>query len=422
MPSTSRKPADPGTPGRAGYRAVFAVREFRAVFAAHVLSLLGTVVAQLALSVLVFRETGSTLLTALAFALGLLPYAVGGAVLAPLADRFPARRTLVVCDLFSAGCVAAMVLPGLPPAALLALRAAAAFVAPLFTGVRAASLGEILHGDAFVLGRSLIRIVAQAAQIAGFAAGGLLLAVVAPRTALLLTAAGFLLSAVILRLGTRERGPLARERTAGGTRVLLADRRVRALLALCWVPAAFMVVPEALAAPYAEHIGAGAVGTGLLLAALPVGAVAAEVAAGGLLGPAARERLVLPLAVLVPLPLLVYALRPGLLPALAALFLAGLGAAYTLGLDRWYLDAVPRELRGRAMTVLSAGLMSVQGLGMAAGGLVAEFVPPHRVVAGAGALGAVCVLLVVRAVRRHPVPEPVPLPGSVRGDRGPERS
>ena len=41
-----------------GYRAVFAVREFRAVFAAHVLSLQGTVVAEIALSVLVFRLTG----------------------------------------------------------------------------------------------------------------------------------------------------------------------------------------------------------------------------------------------------------------------------------------------------------------------------------------------------------------------------
>ncbi|MGK5499454.1 MFS transporter [Streptomyces sp. URMC 125] len=371
------------------------------MFAAHVLSLLGNVVAQLALAVLVLRETGSPLLTALAFAIGLLPYALGGTLLAPLADRFPARRTLVGCDLLCAVCVAAMAVPGVPTAAL---RALTALVAPLFTGVRAASLGEVLHGDSFVLGRSLLRLVAQSGQIAGFAAGGLLLAAVGPRTALAATAAGFAASAAVLRFGTRERRPPARERTAGGgAGALPADRRVRALLGLCWVPPVFMVVPEALAAPYTRQIGTGPAGTGLLLAAMPLGAVAGEAAAGALLGPAARERLVLPAAVLLPLPLVAFAWRPALVPALAALVLTGLCAVYALGLDRWYLDAVPRELRGRAMTVMSAGLMTTQGLGMAAGGAAAEWAPPHAVVAGAGLLGTVCAAAAAWFVRMCPV-------------------
>ncbi|MFD1830183.1 MFS transporter [Streptomyces desertarenae] len=398
-----RGAAGPAARTGTGYRAVFAVREFRAVFAAHVLSLLGNVVAQLALAVLVLRETGSPLLTALAFAIGLLPYALGGTLLAPLADRFPARRTLVGCDLLCAVCVAAMAVPGVPTAALLALRALTALVAPLFTGVRAASLGEVLHGDSFVLGRSLLRLVAQSGQIAGFAAGGLLLAAVGPRTALAATAAGFAASAAVLRFGTRERRPPARERTAGGAGALPADRRVRALLGLCWVPPVFMVVPEALAAPYARQIGTGPAGTGLLLAAMPLGAVAGEAAAGALLGPAARERLVLPAAVLLPLPLVAFAWRPALVPALAALVLTGLCAVYALGLDRWYLDAVPRELRGRAMTVMSAGLMTTQGLGMAAGGAAAEWAPPHAVVAGAGLLGTVCAAAAAWFVRMCPV-------------------
>ncbi len=54
------------------------MREFRAVFAAHLLSLLGVVVSELALTVLVYDLTGSPLLSALTFALGFLPYLVGG--------------------------------------------------------------------------------------------------------------------------------------------------------------------------------------------------------------------------------------------------------------------------------------------------------------------------------------------------------
>ena len=389
-----------GSSSGAGYRAVFRVREFRFVFAAHVLSLLGSVVAHVALPVLVYAGTSSALLSAVTFALGFLPQALGGALLARVADRFAARTVLVGCDLLCAACVGAMLLPGMPVAGLLALRAVSAFVQPLFAGVRAAGLGEILEGDAFVLGRSLIRVAAQAAQIAGFAATGLLLLALSPRSALLLTAGGFLASAALLGVGTRTRPPVAVNRVRGGTRVLFADRRVRGLLALSWLPSAFVVVPEGLAPPYADEIGAGSVGVGLLLTAMPVGAVAAELAAGSLLRPVTRERLVLPLAGVLLVPLLLFALRPALPLSLLALALAGTGMAYTLGLDRWLFDAIPEELRARAMTVLSAGLMTVQGMGMAAGGLVAEFVPPHWAVAGSGIVGTGCVLVAVRAVRR----------------------
>ncbi|MCT2592463.1 MFS transporter [Streptomyces sp. N2-109] len=405
-------PAPPRTTG-GSYREVFAVAEFRAVFAAHVLSMLGSVVSHIALPVLVFAETGSPLLSALTFAAGFLPFAVGGAVLAPIADRYPARRILVGCDLLCALCVAAMVVPGVPIALLLVLRALSAFVQPLFGGVRAASLGEILDGDGFVLARSLIRIVAQSAQIVGYAAAGLLLILVSARSALLITVGCFLGSALILATRTRLRPPTATARHGGGTRALFADPRIRALLALSWLPPAFVVVPEALAAPYAKELGSGPAVVGLLLAAMPVGSAAAELAVGAWLTPRARERLVLPLAGCLLLPLLVFAVRPGLPLALAALLLAGAGMAYILGLDRWFFDAVPEAQRGRAMTVMSGGLMTGQGVGMAAGGLAAEFVPPHWVAAGAGAAGTVCVLFAVRAVRsvgRGPLAEtPVPV-------------
>ncbi|OEV28311.1 MFS transporter, partial [Streptomyces nanshensis] len=247
---------------RDGYRAVFRVREFRFVFAAHVLSLLGAVVSHVALPVLVYADTASPFMSALTFALGFMPQALGGALLPPVAERYEGRRVLVGCDLVCAVGVAAMTVPGMPLAALLALRAVTAFVQPLFGGVRAAGLGEILKGDAFVLGRSLIRISAQAAQIAGFAATGLLLLVLPPRGALLLTVAGFLASAALLRIGTRARPPITGVRTSegadggspggtsggarggfrggtrAGTRALFADRRIRALLALTWLPPA----------------------------------------------------------------------------------------------------------------------------------------------------------------------------------------
>lgn len=63
-------------------------------------------------------------------------------------------------------------------------------------------------------------------------------------------------------------------------------------------------------------------------------------------------------------------------------------------------DVRPEELRGRAMTPMTAGMMTVQGVGMALAGLAAEFFPVHRVVAGSGVLGTVCLPALLLEVRR----------------------
>ncbi|NKQ23782.1 MarR family transcriptional regulator [Streptomyces galbus] len=174
--------------------------------------MLGVIVAEIALSVLVYDLTGSALLSALTFALGFLPYVVGGTLLAGVADRFPARRVLVVCDLVCAACVAPMAAPGASIGVLLALRCCLATVSPVFSGTRTATLADILgDGDLFVLGRSLLRITAQSALLVGYGLGGLLLTVVAPRRALLITVAPFLASAALLRLGTARRPARADE-------------------------------------------------------------------------------------------------------------------------------------------------------------------------------------------------------------------
>ncbi|WP_203962591.1 MFS transporter [Actinocatenispora thailandica] len=386
------------------YRAVFAVREYRPVFLAHVISMLGTMVAEVALSVLVYRTTGSAFLTAATFAVGFVPYALGGTVLASIADRYPTRSVLVGCNLLSAVLVAAMAVPGLPVGALLALRFASATVTPIFGAARAASIPEIVPGPAAVLARSLIRVVTQAAQLAGFAVGGLLLVLVSPRFALVGEAAGFVVSALLLRIGTRWRparggaGSMLGD-SVRGLRAVFGAPRIRALLALWWVPPVFAVAPEALAAPYAHGIGQGPVGLGLLMTAVPAGTVLGELGAG-LLSERLRSRLVLPLAIGSLAPLTAFVVHPGLPVAVLALFGAGLCSAYLVGLDQWFLAAVPERLAGRAMAVNSGGLMLGQAVGMAAAGAAAEYLAPHLVVVVAAVLGLGATAVTAQRVRR----------------------
>ncbi|MCX5204139.1 MFS transporter [Streptomyces sp. NBC_00237] len=415
-------PSTPAPAKRIGYLALFRVREFRPLFLAHLLSLLGVAVSEIALTVLVYELTSSPFLSALTFALGLLPYLLGGTLLSGIADRYPARRVLVVCDLICAVCVAVMVWPGTPVAGLLALRCLVAAVAPVFAGTRMATLADILgDGDLYILGRSLLRIVSQSSVLIGFGAGGLLLAVVSPRGAIAVTAGTFLCSALLLRFGTRKRPARLTSKEGGssllrdsldGARLVFRDRLLRAQMLLFWMPAFFVVTPEALSAAYADRIGASAAALGLIMCGMPVGHIAAELYAGSALSPRARSRLVFPAVSLGLVPLVAYLAVPGMAWTVVLQVLVGMSGAYIIGLDQWFVEALPEELRGRATTLQTAGLMTVQGLGMALAGLAAEFVPVQLVVAGAGAIGTLCTLLLVGELRR----------ATVRRNTGPERT
>src|SRR5829696_10543253 len=91
-----------GRAAPATFREVFAVSEFRALWSAELLSVVGDQLARVALSVLVFQRTNSAGLTALTYALTYLPDLVGGPLLSGRADRFPRRTIMVTTDLLRA--------------------------------------------------------------------------------------------------------------------------------------------------------------------------------------------------------------------------------------------------------------------------------------------------------------------------------
>lgn len=396
---------------RTRYGQVFAIHEFRYVFAAHTLSMLGVVLAQIALSVLVYERTSSAALSSLTFALGFVPYALGGGVFSSLADRFPPRRTLVLCDLASAAVVGVMALPRAPIPLLLGLLLVQGTIAPIFAGTRAATLPDILPGDLYILGRSLIRLVAQGTQVVGFAVGGLLLVAVSPQVLLVVTAVGFLASAAFLRLGTLERpareaadsaglGAVVRD-SVGAVRTVLGRPHLRTLLLLSWLPPALAVAPEALAVPYAAQIGHPGVGAGLLLAAGPVGYVVGEVVVARFVRPSLRIRLVIPLTLCAFVPLLVFLGQPQLVLAFVLLALAGLGHASSLGIDQLLLTAIPEDIRGRAFTVATAGLMLTQGVGFAVAGVLGQFIGETTAIFVAGVTGIAVVVILGRLLLRE---------------------
>ena len=393
-------------PRQARYGEVFGIAEFRAVFAAHVISMLGQVIAAVALTVLVYEKTGSPALAALTFSAAFLPYLFSGTLLSSVVDRLPARRVLVACNLASAVVVGSMALVALPVWALLALLFVLGLIAPVFSGVRAATLTDILgEGPAFILGRSLIRLVAQVSQVAGNLAGGLVLLAFSPRATLAIDAAAFACSGLLLRLGTKKRPrrvaaselSLLRDSLAG-LREVFAQPLLARLFIFGWLLPACTAAPEALAAPYTHEIGRAAGAVGLYLAGLPAGTALGDLWVARAASAQTQRRVVLPGAVLTCLPLLAFVWQPGLAGAVALLFVAGLGCAYMPGYDQTLLAASDERLRGRTLAAQTAGLMFAQGVGFAVWGLVAEFAAPRLVIA----LSAACGLAVVAIWRpRH---------------------
>lgn len=284
----------------ATFREVFAVAEYRSLFAATSLSWIGDYFAKVAVAVLIFSDTGSALLSAAGFAISYLPWVVGGPVLAALAEQFPYRRVMIICDLGRAALVTLVALPGLPLPALLLLLMVSSMFTPPFEAARSALVAQLLTGDRYVLGVSLQNTAGQVAQVAGYAVGGLI-AAVDPRGALLINAATFGASALLLWRGVRPR-PAAMTRarhrsllkeTGDGLRLVFGNRVMRPIALVVFSLVAIVIVPEGLAAAWSAELDGGSWTTGLLMAAMPIGTVIGAVLMR-VTGPERRLKLVKP--------------------------------------------------------------------------------------------------------------------------------
>ncbi|WP_141578475.1 MFS transporter [Actinomadura sp. WMMA1423] len=403
--SVSSPSASSPSGGSARYRDVFGVSEFRTLFSLQTLQVGGDSVRTIALSVQTFERTGSPVAAALVFAAGMLPYVVGGALLLSLADRVPPRRLLTGYHLLRLAVTAVLAVGGLPLPVVMALLVAVGLFAPVGGASVQARLPALLPGDGYVLGRSLFTMTSAGAQIAGQAAGGLLLAVLTPSGALWLSAAGAALAAGLARFRLPDTPASTRGASTGTARatwrtnrLLLGGRTTRGLLLAGWLPISLSVGAEGVAVPYAGSLGhPGA--AGLLLSAAAAGMLAGNLVAGRWIRPDLRERLALPLAALTGAPLLLFAFEPGLAAACGLMAAGTCGLGYELVVQRRLVDAVPEEIRGQGIGLYGSGLMTGQAVGIGAAGALGEVMAPGHVMALCGAATLAACLCLVRPLR-----------------------
>ncbi len=374
--------------------------------------MLGDQVARVALSVLVYERTRSAALTALTYAMTYLPSVVGGPLLSGLADRRPRRSLMIACDLVRLLLVLLMAVPGLPLALLLGLLAVATLCEAPFDAARAALLPDVLPGERYAMGGAITQVVLQSATVVGFAAGGALLVLATPRELLALDACTFAFSALLVRsvpFGLTRAdaedalpvAPMADARLAG--RIVFGSRQLRPLVLLAWFMSAAAIAPEALAAPFARALGASSGAVGLLLAAGPVGNVLAALAIARV---PERRRLPLmwPLATLASAPLVVCLAHPPFVLVVAMFVLSGAGTAFHVVAMVRFVRLVEPAKRGRAIGLAGTGLAVVQGLAVAAAGVLGDVLDPASAVGIAGVGGLVAAFVWGPTLRRqHPV-------------------
>lgn len=389
-------------------------RDFAVLYGAETQSVVGDQLARVALSVLVFRQTDSTIATALTYAATFLPAVLGGSVLAGLGDRVPRRLVMVGCDLVRAALFAAMALPGLPLGLVIALLVVAVFVGPAFSASEVSYLAAALPPELYRAGTGIRMLTNQLAQVVGFAAGGVMVAALTPRGALAIDAATYLASALLVLVvlprrrvadtGDTEPGEAAAAESSAakswGFAQLWSDRRIRRLMLLCWLPGV-LIVPEGLAVPVGHQIDATTAQIGLLFASIPLGGALGVVVITKAVPPARRDIVATWMAVGAGVPLLVTVAKPTL-PLLFVLWaVSGLFAAYLIEVTTAIIQRIPDASRARSMGLVSAGLLGAQGIGLGLFGAVAEWTDAAGAVAIAGLVAMLSAVVLARVPMRR---------------------
>jgi predicted MFS family arabinose efflux permease len=383
--------------------------EFRTLWAAYAQSVLGDQLARVALSLLVCERTESAGWTAATYALTTLPALLSGVLLSGLADRFPRRTVMIGCDLVRAVLVGLMAFPGTPLPLLAGLLVLAQMAEAPFGAAQGALLPTVLGEGRYERGQRVMLITHQAGQLVGFAGGGVVVVWLGSHLSLGVNAVTFLLSAVLVRFGVKARpaatadGQKTRLHNQVGSAAALiwSDRRLRSLVGLGWL-AGFVILPEGLAAPFAYEAGGGATSVGLLLAAHPAGLVlGAAILGRARVGDEARRRLLGPLAVAANVPLVLYLLGPGVGVAVLLLMVSGMCSAYQITAGASFVLLTPADKRGQALGLVRSGMIAMQGIGVAAGGLAAELSGSSAgTIGAAGLIGMVCAIPVALAWSR----------------------
>ncbi len=189
--------------------------DFRRLWIAQTVSIVGDKINQVALSIMVFERTHSAVQMGIVFAIGYLPAALFGLLAGPLVDRWDRRRTMIAADAIRA-CLVISIPFAVPLGmwAVYALAFSSATVSLFFEPSRMALVPSVVEQDELMAANSLDMTTSSMAELLGIGFAGALVAVIGWGSAFFVDGVTFVASAlfvVALRHRARRRDlvPLA---------------------------------------------------------------------------------------------------------------------------------------------------------------------------------------------------------------------
>ncbi|MFF4901895.1 MFS transporter [Streptomyces sp. NPDC001068] len=416
------------------YLAILRIGDYRLLWSALVLNLLGDGATYAALAWITLEKAGAAGLGVLGVCLT-LPVILGGAFVGPLLDRFSRRKLFIYDSVFRGFVVASIPLL----AAMDSLHTWNLYAVALVYGLlkiiplagTPAVLPELVPEDKLQAASGLESTAMGAANVVGPAIGAALIAAFGAPYVLVLDAVTYLVFAFLI---SRIKAPMDRPEPVATSDA--AEARPG------WAPVFRLIVRDRFLLVLTLSFGAFNVSAGALIVALPwlakfqfdsgpgiLGLMLAVMAAGELIGSlvsgAAQtsERQMLRIGVLQLLSgAVLFLLLPSALPwILLGLALNGiLSAPMTVlgGVVR--MTRVPNAMRGRAMTLMRTVMAGALPAGSALGGVLLSGSHYNALILVVAALAAAPGVLTVLLFRRTPFRLGVTAADDQRAQRGPD--
>jgi hypothetical protein len=292
---------------------------------------------------------------------------------------------LIVADLSRMVPIALLLIPHIPIWVMLVLVFLASLGMPPTQAARSALMPQLVGREKLATAIAINQTTGQAAQVFGYLIGATIATVVNPQLALSVDVLTFALSATFIARGVRPR-PATRttaQRTdllhesGEGIRLVFGRRVLRSMALMVCLMSMFSIAPEALAAAWAAEDISDPAGRGLyqglIMGAAPVGFVIGGLLITRLAGPALRDRLIRPLAVLSCLALVPAAVSPPLPAVVVLVVISGVAAGgLSPTLNGKFVLMLPHGYRARAYGVVQASLQLSQFAGIIVTGVLAD--------------------------------------------------
>lgn len=398
-------------------------RDYALIWSAGLVSDTGDWLLMIALPLFAFGATGSALGASTVFLVELVPMLLLGTFLGVLVDRWDRRRTIIVTALLQA----LALLPLLAASAdrmwiVYTVAAVEAVLGAVINPARQALVPSLVEPDQLARGNALIAVSDSIARLVGSPLGGIAFAAGGLPGVVIADAATFLVTAVLVACMRRHPVPVAaREAADAETPAIVAERRLlrewaeglaligrsgtlRTLAAITALGSVSQGLFLVLFIVYVtQDLGAGDAGVGLLRGVQAIGGVLGGLLSGMLVRRLSPRMLVGGgYLVFGLLSLITWNLAPftTAIGVYAGLFIAmGIPAVATAtGEITLVQTGTPPHALGRVIAAMTTVAGAAQGVGLLAGGLLAEQFDVVAILDGQAALYLLCGVIALAAL------------------------